>query len=143
MNRSKRKREYRQNNRKKYLEWMCHRERLINTLTPNDSFQRGDIEFLFDVKYGMKYSYVSVTNEKRLDYILESMTKYQQIDLSKYDCAIICVYTSSLYPLDQKESDSFESSLRSYFGYDKILYGTIMTEEDSREIKAILSLNKL
>ena len=61
MNRAKRKRKYRQDRRRKYLETMARRETLIQTLTvPGSTFGRSDVEFLSGVAYGMHYDYYSV-----------------------------------------------------------------------------------
>ena len=55
------------------------------------TFRRSDVEFLLNVQYGRQYDYRSVTQEtgSRLAYILESMTRYQQLDLSRYDGALL------------------------------------------------------
>lgn len=92
MNRSKRKREYRQEKREAYLKIISARETLISILsTSGSSFRYEDIEFIFNIKYGCKYCYNSVTNGniRRLDYIIESMSKYQQLDLGRYDSAVV------------------------------------------------------
>lgn len=80
MNRSKRKREYRQDKREEYLRKMAARENLVRTLSAEgSSFRRNDVEFLLNVQYGRQYDYRSVTqnSDSRLTYILESMTQYQ------------------------------------------------------------------
>ena len=73
MNRSKKKRKYRQDKREEYLEVMAKRETLIQMLTiPGSSFKRSDVEFLFDIAYGIRYDYCSVVlgTNGRLDYTL-------------------------------------------------------------------------
>ena len=50
MNRSKKKRKYRQDKREEYLEVMAKRETLIQMLTiPGSSFKHSDVNFLFDI----------------------------------------------------------------------------------------------
>ncbi len=52
-NRSKRKREFRQNKRKEYLRKMAKRENLVRMLSAEgSSFGRSDVEFLLNVQYG-------------------------------------------------------------------------------------------
>lgn len=145
MNRSKRKREYRQEKREKYLKIMSARERLISILSaPGSSFRYKDVEFLFQIKYGCRYCYHSVTNgnDKRLDYIFESMKKYQQLDLSRYDSAIVFVSMPSEYPVGETEIDSFKSNVQQLLGYKNILWGNIKITDDSKEVKVMLMLNK-
>ena len=136
MNRSKRKREYRQDKREKYLKIMSARERLISILSaPGSSFSYRDVEFIFNIKYGCRYCYNSVTNENgsRLNYIFESMKKYQQLDLSRYDSAIVFISMPSEYPVDETEMDSFKSNVQQLLGYKNILWGNIKTTDDSKE----------
>ena len=50
MNRSKKKRKYRQDKREEHLEVMAKRETLIQMLTiPGSSFKHSDVDFLFDI----------------------------------------------------------------------------------------------
>ena len=57
-NRSKRKREFRQNKRKEYLRKMAKRENLVRMLSAEgSSFGRSDVEFLLDVQYGRQFDY--------------------------------------------------------------------------------------
>lgn len=145
MNRSKRKREYCQDKREKYLKIMSARERLISILSaPGRSFSYRDVEFIFNIKYGCRYCYNSVTNENgsRLNYIFESMKKYQQLDLSRYDSAIVFISMPSEYPVDETEMDSFKSNVQQLLGYKNILWGNIKTTDDSKEIEVMLMLNK-
>ena len=110
-NRSKRKREYRQDKREEYLRKMAARENLIRMLSAEDSsFQRIDVDFLLNIAYGTRYDYTSVTQDtgSRLAYILESMTEYQQVKLSKFDSAIVFIRYSSRHPLDTVDLDNFK-----------------------------------
>lgn len=145
MNRSKRKREYRQDKREKYLKIMSARESLISILSaPGSSFSYRDVEFIFNIKYGCRYCYNSVTNENgsRLNYVFESMKKYQQLDLSRYDSAIVFISMPSEYPIDETEIDSFKSNVQQLLGYKNILWGNIKTPDDSKEVEVMLMLNK-
>lgn len=72
MNRSKRKREYRQDKRQEYLRKMAVRENLVRMLSAEgSSFRRSDVDFLFHVQYGKQYDYRSVTLDagSRLTYV--------------------------------------------------------------------------
>ena len=145
-NRSKRKREYRQDKRKEYLRKMAARENLVRTLSAEGSnFQRGDVDFLLGIEYGTRYDYRSVTQnpDSRLAYILESMTRYQQLDLMKYDSAIVFIRYPSRSPLDGTELEMFRRSVMQHLGYSDILFGA-MTDDDNEEgeVKVTLLLDK-
>lgn len=86
-----------------------------------------------------------MTNENgsRLNYIFESIKKYQQLDLSRYDSAIVFISMPSEYPVDETETDSFKSNVQQLLGYKNILWGNIKTTDDSKEIEVMLMLNKL
>ena len=145
MNRAKRKRKYRQNRRIKYLATMSRRETLIQTLTVQGStFTRSDVEFLLGVDYGMRYDYYSVgcgTNG-RLDYILESMTKYQQLDLARYDNAVVFVLYPSRYPLEDLEVEAFRKAVHKRLGYENVMFGTAVTSSEKENVKVMLLLNR-
>lgn len=146
MNRSKRKRQYRQNNRKDFLKIMAARESLIAELTvPGSSLTYKDMEFLYRVNYGVRYDYNSVTNgkDRRLDYIFESMTKYQSLDWGHYDSAVVFIGTSAKYPIDEAELSLFKDNMYKMLGYKNMLYGHIEEENDCTEAKVILLLNKM
>lgn len=81
MNRSKKKRLYRQKQREEYLELMATREALVSYLSSSESsFSYKDVEFLFHIKDHSRYEYISVTygKDNRMNYILQSMIKYQR-----------------------------------------------------------------
>ncbi len=81
--------------------------------------------------------------DKRLDYIFESITRYQHIDLSQYDNAVICVCYSSRYPVYDAALAGFWKQVREFYGYNDIRTGTIIENSDEREVKAVLLLNKM
>lgn len=146
INRSKRKRKYRQDKRRRYLLTMIAREKIIFELScPGSSFAYKDIEFLFGIKYGVRYVYNSVTYGKgnRLNYILESMVKYQQLDLTNYDSAVVFLHTPSEYPLNESETELFKEKVNGILGYKNILWGNVEDIYDSSDIQMILLLNKL
>ena len=145
-NRSKRKRAYRQERRKAYLKKMSTRLNMVETLTvPGSSFTRQDVEFLMSIEKGMSYDYTSITGnaEGRLAYIADSMTKYQQLDRDGYDNAIVCIIVSSKYPLAEVECREFQAKVRSFLKYEDIRFGTVQTDNDSKEVEVKLLLSKL
>ena len=72
----------------------------------------------------------------------EYAKKYQQLDLSRYDSAIVFISMPSEYPVDETETDSFKSNVQQLLGYKNILWGNIKTTDDSKEIEVMLMLNK-
>ena len=146
MNRSKRKRKYRQKKRTEFLEKMVAREKIIASLSGNGSdFTLKDLDFLFKVNYGKRYDYSSVTMrlEDRLPYIIESMTKYQEIELSLYNQAVVGIHVSSHYPLKEKEINHFCECIRSHLSYSDIKFGIIPHDNNQKEISVTLLLNNL
>lgn len=83
------------------------------------------------------------THDKRLNYILESITRYQHLDLTQYDNAVICVRYSSKYPVYDAALAGFWKQVREFYGYNDIRTGTIIENSDEREVKAVLLLNKM
>ena len=144
-NRSKRKREYRQDKREEYLRKMAARENLVRMLSAEgSSFRRGDVDFLLGIEYGTRYDYRSVTKDvdARLDYILESMTRYQQLDLTRYDEAVVFVRYPACYPQNEIELEAFRKSVMQCFGYSDILFGTLVEGHEEVEIRVTLLLYK-
>ena len=145
MNRSKRKREYRQDKREEYLKQMAARENLITKLSAEgSSFKRSDVDFLLHIEYGRQYDYLSVTSgtDGRLDYILESMTKYQQLALEKYNNAVVFIKVPNCCPLTEQELNKFKKAICLYLGYDDILFGTSDYESNKHDVKAMLMLSQ-
>ena len=146
MNRSKRKREYRQDKRKEYLRKMAVRENLVRKLSAEgSSFKRSDVDFLLHIEYGRQYDYLSITSgtDGRLDYILESITKYQYLTLEKYNNAIVFIIVPTCYPLTKPELNRFNEAIRLHLGYDDILFGTSTYESSRQDVKVTLLLNRL
>lgn len=145
-NRSKRKREYRQDKREEYLKQMAARENLITKLSAEgSSFKRSDVDFLLHIEYGRQYDYLSITSGTygRLDYILESITKYQYLTLEKYNNAIVFIIVPTCYPLTKPELNRFNEAIRLHLGYDDILFGTSTYESSRQDVKVTLLLNRL
>ena len=145
-NRSKRKREYRQDKREEYLKRMVARENLITQLSAEgSSFKRSDVDFLLHIEYGRQYDYLSITSgtDGRLDYIVESMTKYQQLALEKYNNAVVFIIVPTCYPLTKPKLNRFNEAIRLHLGYDDILFGTSTYESSRQDVKVTLLLNRL
>lgn len=146
MNRAKRKREYRQTQRMQYLERMAFRENMILMLSSNgSSFHRSNLGYLLRVDYGAKYDYFSVTcgREHRLDYILKSITDYQEIDLSAYNNAVIGLFVSPDYPLDESELIKFKKKVTAWLGLADVRFGVIRSESEKPDVRMMLLLNKV
>lgn len=107
MNRSKKKRLYRQKQREEYLELMATREALVSYLSSSESsFSYKDVEFLFHIKDHSRYEYISVTygKDNRMNYILQSMIKYQRNNWKNYDSVHIPADTRSAFPVISVQS---------------------------------------
>ena len=123
---------------------MERRKSIIQELTASgSSFKYKDLAYLLQVEYGTRYDYHSITNGQgnRLAYIADSMTKYQQLDLSRYNNAVVCIRISAQYPLINEELEDFKRNVRSWFNCEDIQFGIITEDIDCKEATITL-LNK-
>lgn len=121
------------------------RESIIQELiTSGSSFTYKDLAYLLQVEYGTRYDYHSITNGQgnRLAYIAASMTQYQQLDLSRYNSAVVCIRVSDQYPLINKELEDFKRNIRIWLNYEDIQFGIITEDSDCQEATVTLLLNK-
>lgn len=144
-NRSKRKRDYRVECREKYLEMHSQREDLIMKLVRCGAFEREDVDYLHQVESGMYYPYDSRTWDvsMRVDYILESINKYQNVDFSQYDDIIICLRASSEHPVTDAEKEKLIAGLPESLKALPIRIGLGVKETLKQEIEMMLLLNNL
>lgn len=122
---------------------MERRESIIQELTvPGSSFAYKDLAYLLQVEYGTRYDYHSITNGlgSRLAYIAASMTQYQQLDLSRYNDAIVCIRVSTQYPLINEELEDFKRNVRVWLNYEDIQFGIITEDSDCKEAAVTLLL---
>lgn len=124
---------------------MERRKSIIQELTVSgSSFMYKDLAYLLQVEYGTRYDYHSITNGQgnRLAYIADSMTKYQQLDLSRYNNAVVCIRISAQYPLINEELEDFKRNVCSWLNYEDIRFGIITEGIDCKEATVTLLLNK-
>ena len=144
-NRSKRKRDYRIKCREKYLEKHGQRERFIMKLTSCGAFRRDEVEYLHQVSSGQYYPYVSRTwdGNNRIGYILESINKYQNIDHSQFNDAIICILASSKRPFLEVERMKLLDGLPASLTALTLKVGIGTREDMEHEVEMLLFLNTL
>ena len=142
-NRSKRKRDYRVECREKYLKMHSQREEMIKKLFRCGAFQREDVEYLHQVESGQYYPYVSRTwyVSKRVDYILESIKKYQDVDFSQYDDVIVCLRASSEHPVSEAEKERLLAGLPASLKALPMKLGIGTKETLNQEMEIMLYLN--
>ena len=142
-NRIKRMRNHRVECRKKYLEMHSQREEFIMKLVRCGAFEREDVDYLHQVESGMYYPYDSRTWDvsKRVDYILESINKYQNVDFSQYDDAIICLRASSEHPVTDAEKEKLIAGLPESLKALPIRIGLGVKETLKQEMEMQLLLN--
>lgn len=144
-NRSKRKRDYRVECRENYLKMHSQREEFIKKLVRCGAFLREDIEYLHQVESGQYYPYVSRTWDvsKRIDYLLESINKYQDLDFSQYDDVIICMRASSEHPVSEAEKEKLLAGLPISLKSLPIKVGVGIKDSLKEEVEMMLFLNKM
>ena len=119
------------------------REEFIKKLVHSGAFQREDVEYLHQVESGQYYPYVSRTWDvgKRMDYILESINKYQDVDFSPYNEAIICLRASSEYPVTKAEKEKLQEGLPESLKALPVKIGLGTKESMKQEVEMMLFLN--
>lgn len=142
-NRSKRKRDYRVECRENYLKRRSQRENFILKLARCGAFLREDVEYLHQVVEGLYYPYDSRTWDvsRRIDYILESINKYQDVDFSQYNDAIICLRASSECPVTEAEKEKLLAGLPESLKAMPIKIGLGTKESMKQEVEMLLFLN--
>lgn len=115
-NRSKRKRNYRQNKRIEFLNRKEKEEWLIQKLTRNPaphSFTRNDLSFISSTIHCSEYKFHSYSYDamKRTAYLRELIEKYLSSDFSSYNRLLVLVTTSPKHPLRKEESLDFINDL--------------------------------
>ena len=119
------------------------RENFILKLTRCGAFQREEVEYLHQVDEGQYYPYDSRTWDvsKRIDFILESINKYQDLDFSQFDDAIICLRVSSEYPVTEAEKEKLLAGLPESLKAMPIRIGLGTKETMKQEVEMMLFLN--
>ena len=142
-NRSKHKRDYRVECRENYLKRRSQRENFILKLARCGAFLREDVEYLHQVVEGLYYPYDSRTWDvsRRIDYILESINKYQDVDFLPYNDAIICLRASSEYPVSEDEKNRLLAGLPTSLKKLPIKIGIGIKETLKQEVEMMLFLN--
>ncbi|GEM_PF-2033404 len=142
-NRSKRKRDYRVECREKFLEMHSQREDFIQKLIHSGGFRREEVEFLHQVESGQYYPYRSRTWDvtKRIDYILDSINKYQVVDFSQYSDVIICLRSSSDNPVTEVEKEKLLAGLPESLRTLPKKIGLGTKEVMKQEVEMMLLLN--
>ena len=135
--------DYRVECRENYLKMHSQRENFILKLTRCAAFQREEVAYLHQVDEGQFYPYTSRTwdTSKRIDYILESINKYQDLDFSLYNDAIICLRASSEYPVTEAEKEKLLAGLPESLKAMPIKIGLGTKESMKQEVEMMLFLN--
>jgi hypothetical protein len=121
------------------------REEFIKKLVRCGAFLRKDIEYLHQVESGQYDPYVSRTWDvsKRIDYILDSINKYQDLDFSQYDDVIICLRASSEHPVSEAEKEILLAGLPVSLRSLPIKVGVGIKDSLKEEVEMMLFLNKM
>ena len=119
------------------------RENFILKLTRCGAFQREEVDYLHQVDEGQYFPYTSRTWDvsKRIDYILESINKYQDVDFSQFDDAIICLRASSESPVTETEKEKLLAGLPESLKALPIKIGLGIKESMKQEVEMMLFLN--
>lgn len=111
-NRAKRMRDARQDRQIAKLRKLANREDIISQAVDSGCISREEIEHILHAYSGEGHIYYSRTPtvQERIEYLKTLISKYSEIDFSKYDSVAAIVTYSSDYPLSIID----ENSLREY-----------------------------
>ena len=114
-NRAKRMRDARQERQIQRLKKLAVREEGICKAVATGCISREQVGYIMDIQYGDEHTYSSrrKTPEYRMQYIIELIDKYSNIDFSKYDSITAIATTSSGYPFYEEEKTLLQNCFSS------------------------------
>lgn len=120
LNRSKRKRAFRQEKRKEWYKKMRMRQYIIDRFTADGSnFSRRRLSFLFACHSTVE-TFNAVKPDKPLECILDSIENYTCLPYNQYDRCIVFVEYPKDWIVSEEEKETFRIKIRSIIGYDEI-----------------------
>lgn len=140
-NRSKRKREFRQEKRKEWYKMMSTRQYVIDRFTAEGSnFSRRSLSFLLACHSTVE-TFKAVKTDKPLECILDSIENYTCLPYEKYDRCIVFVEYPKDWIVSEEEKETFRIKIRSIIGYDEINFGS--RTNSGKELAVSVLLYKL
>lgn len=141
MNRSKRKRTYRQEERKEFLKKMRNRQAVIDKFTmTGSSFTKGSCDYLLHVENGERIRFRSPLIEHALDYIYTSMADYCVLPpVGKFKEAIAFVVFKKGQVANSLETDNLKKHIEELLQCS-VIYG--QAEDDVHETEITLLMFK-
>lgn len=142
MNRSKRKRTYRQEERKEFLKKMRNRQAVIDKFTmTGSSFTKGSCDYLLHVENGERIRFRSPLIEHALDYIYTSMADYCVLPpVGKFKEAIAFVVFKKGQVVSSLEIDNFIKHVEELL-LCRVIYGQAEGDVHETEV-TLLMFNK-
>ena len=127
-NRAKRMRDARQERQMARLRKLAVREEGICKVVATGCMSREQVKYIMNVQYGDEHTYSSRTNtsEDRVQYIIELIDKYSDIDFTKYDSITAITTTSSEYTFSEEEKTLLQEcfSSKQRFKRMQIVFGS-------------------
>ena len=127
-NRAKRMRDARQERQMARLRKLAVREEGICKVVATGCRSREQVKYIMNVQYGDEHTYSSRTNtsEDRVQYIIELIDKYSDIDFTKYDSITAITTTSSEYTFSEEEKTLLQEcfSSKQRFKRMQIVFGS-------------------
>lgn len=137
MNRSKRKRKFRQEKRKEFLKMMGKKQSMVDKFTmTGSSFKRGSCDYLLHVENGERIRFRSPLMEHALDYIFSSMANYCVLpSVDQFKETIVFVVFKQGQVASSLETDSFKKKVEELLSCS-VIYG--QAEGDVHETEVTL-----
>lgn len=138
LNRSKRKRAFRQEKRIEWYKMMSTRQYIIDRFTADGSnFSRRSLSFLLAC-HGTVETFNAVKPEKPLECVLDSIENYTCLPYEKYDRCIVFVEYPKDWIVSEEEKKAFRIKIRSIIGYEDIKFGSRTYGDDELAVSVLL-----
>lgn len=139
MNRCKRKRKYRQEKRKEFLQCMGNRQAIVDIFTmTGSSFKKGSCDYLLNVKSGDITRFRSPLTVHALDYIYSSMADYCILpSTSEFKEAIVFVVFKQGQVATSQEIDKFKYKVEKLFSCS-LIYGQAESAVHETEVTLLM-----
>ena len=141
LNRSKRKRKFRQEKRQEWYKKMKRRLYVIDRFTAYGSnISRKWLSFLLACHCTVE-TFKAVKLEKPLECVLDSIENYTSLPYEQYDRSIVFVEYPKNRAVSEEEKEEFRKKIRSIIGYEDIKFGS--RTYDGNELAVSVLLYKL
>ena len=138
LNRSKRKRKFRQEKRKEWYKKMITKQYIIDRFTADGSnFGREKLSFILAC-HGTVETFKAVKPENALECVLESIENYTCLPYENYDRSIVFVEYPKGWTVSKEEKEAFRKKILNIIGYEDIKFGSRTYDDNELAVSVLL-----